>query len=187
MVLEKNNIRKFKGFTNTDEIKVFTKPATHAPSDMKLTTTDSAKVIEIYARSLEALETYVDSICKSIEFVPAFSSHKQQARENLDVQQIVNGGDPANRIDVVFMGDGYTAEERDQFFGDIQRLTDDMFNGETFRSYLPLFNIWAVYVESVESGIGYYGPIDTAFRLYRINGQLRGVLTANAPLARQVR
>lgn len=165
-------------------MKIFQKPAVFAPADMMLTTEDDAKIIEIYAKSLNILETYVDSICESKEFVPA--KEKRQTMEGAEIQKIVYGGDEANRIDVVFMGDGYVADERDQFFDDIRRLTTDMFNGDTFRSYLPLFNIWAVYVESVESGIGYDGPKDTAFRLYRTAGQLRGVFTANAQHARQV-
>ena len=54
---------------------------------------------------------------------------------------IVNTGPADNRIDVVFMGDGYTAAERELHFADMERLTKDMFEGETFKSYLPLFNI----------------------------------------------
>lgn len=188
LILEEKNVRKFKGFTtsDTDEIKVFTKPAIHAPAEMMLTNDDNSKIIEIFAKSLNALESYIDSICKSIELVPGFSIKGRQAIKNTDVEKIVDSGHPSNRIDVVFMGDGYTADERELFFSDIRRLTDDMFNGETFRSYLPLFNIWAVYVESVESGIGYDGPKDTAFKLYRTGGTLRGIYTANAPFARQV-
>lgn len=188
LILEENNIRKFKGFETFDskEMKIFIKPAISAMSDMKLTYEDEAKVIEIYAKSLLVLETHIDTICKTKELVSVNSIDKRHPREGLDIERIVNGGEQDNRIDVVFMGDGYTADERDQFFDDIHRLTDDMFNGVTFRSYLPLFNIWAVYVESVESGIGYNGPKDTAFRLYRSAGQLRGISTANAPFAREV-
>ncbi|CAG7829172.1 unnamed protein product, partial [Allacma fusca] len=91
-----------------------------------------------------------------------------------EVVKIVDGGDQANRIDVVFMGDGYQQSERGKFFDDIQRLTKEMFEGTTFRSYLPLFNIWAIFVASVDSGIGYYNvPKDTPFQLYRINGTVR--------------
>ena len=43
-----------------------------------------------------------------------------------------------NRIDVVFMGDGYTAEERELHFADMERLVDDMWGDTTFASYLPL-------------------------------------------------
>ncbi|KAJ6644228.1 hypothetical protein Bhyg_09195 [Pseudolycoriella hygida] len=186
LILEPTNFRTFKGFKASDaeEIKIFSKPATFVPSEASA---DDSKIIEIYAKSFIALEAYSDSICKSIELVASISMQDRQTREGLQVEDIVYGGNVENRIDVVFMGDGYTADERDQFFADIRRLTDDMFNGDTFRSYLPLFNIWAVYVESVESGIAYNGPTkDTAFRLYRNNGQLRGVFTANAQFARQV-
>jgi len=52
------------------------------------------------------------------------------------------------------MGDGYTADERDLHLADMKRLHQDMFEGVTFRSYLPLFNVWAVFRPSRESGIG---------------------------------
>jgi hypothetical protein len=39
----------------------------------------------------------------------------------------------------------------------MKRLTDDMFKDATFASYLPLFNIWAIFIPSVESGIGVNG------------------------------
>jgi len=39
-----------------------------------------------------------------------------------------------------------------------------------------LFNVWAIYVESEESGIGTYGkPKNTAFGLYRDGTELRGI------------
>jgi len=62
------------------------------------------------------------------------------------------------------MGDGYQLGERTRFIEDMRRLTDDMFASTTFFSHLPLFNIWAVFRESVESGIGVGGqPKNTAF------------------------
>ena len=36
---------------------------------------------------------------------------------------------------------GYTEAEKELHFADMERLTSDMFNGDTFSSYLPLFNI----------------------------------------------
>lgn len=36
----------------------------------------------------------------------------------------------------------------------MKRLHQEMFEGVTFRSFLPLFNVWAVFRASVESGIG---------------------------------
>ncbi|KXN73684.1 hypothetical protein CONCODRAFT_27640, partial [Conidiobolus coronatus NRRL 28638] len=101
-----------------------------------------------------------------------------------EVRKIVDNGDPANRIDVVFMGDGYTANERTKFFNDVTRLTKDMFEGVTFKSWLPLINIWGIHVPSVESGIGYDGAKNTPFKLYREKGQLRAIYTSNAANAR---
>ncbi|KAF0708442.1 hypothetical protein As57867_006335, partial [Aphanomyces stellatus] len=101
------------------------------------------------------------------------------------IRKIVDSGDPKNRIDIVFMGDGYTTAEEPRFFDDIQRLTNDMFTGDTFTQYLPLFNVWAVFVPSAQSGIGVGGkPLDTAFGLYRDGTELRGVYTTKAQYAR---
>lgn len=189
LIIEENSARIFKGFATSDsnEFKTFVKPAISAPSEMGLNSSNLSKIVEIYAKTMHVLETYIDTICKTKELLaPAIAYKKRQARDGPEIKKIVDGGDQNNRIDVVFMGDGYTADERDQFFDDISRLTDDMFNGDTFRSYLPLFNIWAVFVESVESGIGYNGAKDTAFRLYRSAGQLRGIFTGNVQFARQV-
>ncbi|KXN73688.1 hypothetical protein CONCODRAFT_25466, partial [Conidiobolus coronatus NRRL 28638] len=102
-----------------------------------------------------------------------------------EVRKIVDNGNPDNRIDVVFMGDGYTADERTRFFDDISRLTKDMFEGVTFKSWLPLFNIWGIHVPSVDSGIGYDDPKNTPFQLTRDKGQLRGIFPGNPELARE--
>lgn len=102
-----------------------------------------------------------------------------------EVIPIVQNGDPTNRIDIVFMGDGYQARERQRFIDDMKRLTDDMFASTTFFSHLPLFNIWAVFRESVESGIGVGGvPKNTAFGLYRDGTELRGVYCSKPAAAR---
>jgi hypothetical protein len=96
-----------------------------------------------------------------------------------EVRTIVSGGPAANRIDLVFMGDGYTASEREKFFADITRLTNDMFVGKTFKSYLPLFNVHAVFRPSNQSGIGRGSAIDTAYRLYREGETLRAIFPGN--------
>ncbi|KAI8925350.1 IgA peptidase M64-domain-containing protein [Entophlyctis helioformis] len=102
------------------------------------------------------------------------------------VFKIIENGPSANRIDVVFMGDGYTAAEADRFEQDIRRLVDDMWSGETFASVIPLFNIWAIFRPSVDSGIGTGGrPKNTAFGLYRDGTELRGIYTSKADAARR--
>lgn len=93
-----------------------------------------------------------------------------------EVITIVDSGPSSNRIDLVFMGDGYTEQERDKFFDDIRRMVSDMFTGDTFASYLPLFNVHAVFRASRESGIGKNDRAkDTAYRLYRAGNTLRAI------------
>lgn len=190
LILDKSDGQTFKGFETTDpnELKIIVKAAVSPPAELMLTTTDDSKIIEIFAKTSVVTDTYIDSICNTKKVLTGHSVRRQGTMADPEIEKIVDGGDQSNRIDVVFMGDGYTADEREQFFGDIRRLTEEMFNGDTFRSYLPLFNIWAIYVESTDSGISYDGANakDTPFRLYRERGQLRGIYTANAPFAREV-
>lgn len=136
LIIEHNLPTKFKGFETVDskEVKVFTKPAVASSSDESIQNFDDSKIIEIFAKTIEVLNNHIDAICNVREFVPMLNYGKtQQIAEAIEIEKIVDGGDQRNRIDVVFMGDGYTADERDQFFDDIRRLTDDMFNGDTFR------------------------------------------------------
>lgn len=134
---------------------------------------DAQKLIEIIGGSAAAVDFRVLERCpKGITSSPAGATKRTALRlATADVpmiKKIVDSGNPSNRIDVVFMGDGYTLSEESKFFDDIQRLTDEMFTGDTFAQYLPLFNVWAAFLPSNESGIGVGGePKDTAFGLYR--------------------
>ena len=105
------------------------------------------------------LEKEVNEYVKSLAF---------QKSTNDIVVKVVNSGPTSNRIDVVFMGDGYTSHEHEKFNADMQRMINEMFAGETFAPYLPLFNIWTIFRPSLESGLGTGGvPKKTAFGLYR--------------------
>ena len=70
-----------------------------------------------------------------------------------ELRTIVEQGPAANRICLTFLGDGYTESEKERFFSDVERLTKDLFTGSTFASYLPLFNVYAVFTPSRDSGI----------------------------------
>ena len=102
-----------------------------------------------------------------------------------EVRTLVNSGPAANRIDLVFMGDGYTAAEREKFFSDITRLVNDMFIGKTFTSYLPVFNVHAVFRASNKSGIGRGSAIDTAYGLYREGETLRAIFPSKQSAIRE--
>eukprot|EP00808_Paulinella_micropora_P019679 g15413.t1 len=97
----------------------------------------------------------------------------------------VISGPSANRIDIVFMGDGYTATQHELFVSDMLRLIEEMFTAETFKSYLPIMNLWLLFRTSTEEGIGVNSvPKDTAFGLVREGTTLRALQTTKPQAAR---
>ncbi|MFD0261616.1 M64 family metallopeptidase [Kitasatospora indigofera] len=62
-------------------------------------------------------------------------------------------GDPANRITLVLLGDGYTAPEQEMFRQQADRAWKALMEIEPFRSYQGFFNIRRVEVVSPVSGI----------------------------------
>ena len=62
-------------------------------------------------------------------------------------------GTPAEKIDFVILGDGYTAAERGKFEKDARRLIDILFAVEPFKARRSDFNVWGLCPASEESGI----------------------------------
>lgn len=101
------------------------------------------------------------------------------------ITKLVDGGPPGNRIDLVLMGDGYTASEQNKFDTDMSQIAYDMLDGPTFSSIKPLFNVWTIFRASSQSGIGVGGMAkNTAFGLTRDGTELRGITPKNPSAAR---
>ncbi len=115
---------------------------------------------------------------------PAAQTLLAEARprwEGSEVRTLVSQGPLNNRIDLTFVGDGYTAEQKARFFEDTRRLTDDLFAQTTFNAYLPLFNVHAVFVPSKEEGVSDLQSKDTALGLYRSpQGSKRAIMPGNS-------
>jgi hypothetical protein len=98
-----------------------------------------------------------------------------------EVRTIVEQGPKENRINLTMVGDGYTLAEKEKFFSDAARIKDDLFANQAYSTYLPLFNVYAVFVESKESGLtdGSH-TVNTALGLYRDPpGSKRGIMPGN--------
>lgn len=99
-----------------------------------------------------------------------FKIYKEIQEENIfgsELRTLIEQGKTTNRINLTILGDGYTEAEKEKFFEDARRMTDDLFKEVSFASYLPLFNVYAVFVPSKESGITDTKRVNTAFGLYR--------------------
>ena len=57
-----------------------------------------------------------------------------------------------NRINIVFMGDGYTASEQSQFVSDATSITQYIMSTPPFDAYKNFINVYAIQVPSEESG-----------------------------------
>jgi IgA peptidase M64/peptidase M64-like protein len=62
-------------------------------------------------------------------------------------------GDPANKVDLLVLGDGYTAAEREKFEKDARRFMELLFAVSPFRERRKDFNVWGLCPTAEESGI----------------------------------
>lgn len=82
-------------------------------------------------------------------------SPKEKARiaGDGDVVPIVESGPVESKLDVVFLGDGYTADQQEDFHADVRAKWDNVVSVEPYASYRSLFNVWAVDAVSNQSGV----------------------------------
>lgn len=69
------------------------------------------------------------------------------------VRTLFENGPPAGKVDLLVMGDGYTAEETDGFFAQAEELMGVLFATEPFARRKGDFNVRALVVPAAESGI----------------------------------
>lgn len=62
-------------------------------------------------------------------------------------------GDPAHKVDLLILGDGYTAAEMDRFEADARKGAEALFAVSPFRERRDDFNVWALAVPSNESSV----------------------------------
>ncbi len=66
---------------------------------------------------------------------------------------IVKNGAPAKKVDIVVLGDGYSAKEMGKFKKDAERLTKVMLDSKPFSSHRKDFNVWVVETPAASSGV----------------------------------
>ncbi|MFF9477418.1 M64 family metallopeptidase [Streptomyces sp. NPDC014733] len=89
--------------------------------------------------------------------VPASAPLAPAARTSIaadgDVTSLVKNGPVADKLDVVFIGDGYTADQQEDFHKAARAKWEKMTAVEPYASYTKLFNVWAVDAVSHDSGV----------------------------------
>ncbi len=99
-------------------------------------------------------------------------------------------GDPASKVDLLILGDGYSLKERSKFEKDARRLANLLFSEEPFKSHRADFNVWGLCPPAQESGISRpstglhrHSPIGATYDAF---GSERYVLTLGNKAFREV-
>ena len=114
-------------------------PAPEAPVQIVLQKRDPQNAFrEIWSFVLDPKDIFIDT------------SNPPSPGPVIAIQQ---SGEPAEKVDFLLVGDGYTAAERGKFEKDARRLTGLLFAEEPFKSRRSDFNVWALCPAAEESGI----------------------------------
>jgi uncharacterized protein (TIGR03382 family) len=83
--------------------------------------------------------------------------------------QRFQSGPSSNRLDLLVLAEGYTAEDEAAFEADYGRLVAHLANTEPYDTYRHLLNVWTWFLPSSTPGIGASDGVDagTAFGCYR--------------------
>ncbi len=66
--------------------------------------------------------------------------------------EVVKSGDPAEKVDIVILPDGYTQEEMGLFLADCQKFAEGLFSFNPYEKNKDKFNIYGVWAPSAQSG-----------------------------------
>ncbi len=77
---------------------------------------------------------------------------KKEQRKEFPHFMVKQAGDPAVNLDIVFLPEGYTADQMDKFRADCERLTGYLIKNSPFDKYADRMNIYGVMAPSEQSG-----------------------------------
>ena len=136
-----------------------------------VTANDSAGITDPAVRALEQIETlaadengmmevYYDYVedgelkgGKLLVPLPKPELAALTAMPPYNAYPLIDNGPSENRIDIVCVGDGYTADEMDVYLGHVQNVITSFFLEEPLDIYADYFNVHVVEVISNESGV----------------------------------
>lgn len=105
--------------------------------------------VEIIVRDRETLD--FESLLR-FEIDPAGIFIDRGELRSQEVRDLHISGDPWEKVDLVFLAEGYTAPRQDKFFADAARFTELLFDTPPFDAHRDDFNVRAVGLVSDEPG-----------------------------------
>lgn len=145
----------------------------------------------VRVRILKRDERNAFSVAWSVEIDPDAQEvvRRQPAAPAAPIPIQVSGPSP-HKVDLLILGDGYTAQEMKKFEADARRLSQHLFSVSPFRERARDFNVWALAVPTEKSGItrpstGVHHASSLGTR-YDIFGSERYVLTLDNRALRDI-
>lgn len=145
--------------------------------------------VEIVLKKRDAKNDWRDIWSTTIDPKDIFIDRSRQAAP-APLIAIQKMGDPATKVDLLLLGDGYTARETKKFVADARRLVDVLFTTSPFQEHRKDFNVWGLCPPAHESGIsrpstGVYhdSPVGATYDAF---GSERYVLTFDNHALRKV-
>jgi hypothetical protein len=113
-------------------------PAPSAPVKIVLEKREGEKFHQVWSTSIDPKDKFIDT------------SRPPSPGPLLTLQE---SGGPATKVDLLILGDGYTAAERPKFEQDARRFTKILFDASPFREHRQDFNVWGLCPAAEESGV----------------------------------
>ncbi|MDE3165582.1 MAG: M64 family metallopeptidase, partial [Acidobacteriota bacterium] len=107
-----------------------------------------------------------------------------------NVWAVIQNGPPRDKVDLLLLGDGYTAAEMNKWHADARRMAETLFAAPPFKEHRADFNVWAIDTPAEESGVS--RPSDAVYRhsplraAYDAFGSERYVLTFDNKRLREI-
>jgi hypothetical protein len=176
----------FAEWRETDEAlhgnRTFSEALRFPTPDRAVTVVVKERADDLNSEWKEVWKTTVDPKDKTVD-----SSRPASPGRLVELQK---NGDPASKVDLLLLGDGYTAEERGKFESDARRFVETLFSSSPFREHRGDFNVWGLCPAAEESGVsrpstGIYrrSPLGASYDTF---GSERYVLTMETRRLRDV-
>jgi len=114
---------------------------------------EPAAPVRIVVKKRDARNAFVDAWTVTVDPADKFVARGAASPDAGPLITLQESGDPATKLDLLILGDGYTAAERGKFERDARRLVDALFATSPFRERRRDINVWGLCPPAAQSGV----------------------------------
>ncbi|HVP47221.1 MAG TPA: IgA Peptidase M64 [Bryobacteraceae bacterium] len=119
-----------------------------------------ASPVEVVIQNRGAANEFRDLWSVTVD--PSDPAIDRSASPKLNVWAVIENGAPRDKVDLLLLGDGYTAAEMNKWHRDARRTAELLFAASPFKEHRQDFNVWAIDTPAEESGVS--RPSDGVYR-----------------------